>query len=86
MSTTSKQTSTPRSIAVLKLPTTVAALINVAQAIAKALTSNPHIPNPTPTVAALTAGPCRARSPRGRRYGVRSRRHSGGSRSTSTGR
>ena len=55
MSTTSKQTSTPRSIAVLKLPTTVAALINVAQAIAKALTSNPHIPNPTPTVAALTA-------------------------------
>jgi hypothetical protein len=55
MGSTSKKTSTPRSIAVLKLPTKVAALINVAQAIAKALTNNPHIPNPTPTVAALSA-------------------------------
>jgi hypothetical protein len=54
MSATSKQTTTPRSIAVLKLPTRVVALINVAQAIVKALTGNPHIPNPTPTLAALT--------------------------------
>jgi hypothetical protein len=54
MSTASKNT-TPRSIAVLKLPIKVVALINVAQAIVKALTDNPHIPNPTPTIAALTA-------------------------------
>jgi hypothetical protein len=55
MSTTSKKTSTPRSIATLDLPVKVAALINVAQAIVIALTNNPHIPNPTPTIAALTA-------------------------------
>jgi hypothetical protein len=54
MSTASKNT-TPRSIAVLKLPIKVVALINVAQAIVKALTDNPHIPNPTPTIASLTA-------------------------------
>lgn len=55
MGTSSKQTSTYRSIVALKLPTKVAALINVAQAIAIALTNNPHIPKPTPSVAALTA-------------------------------
>jgi hypothetical protein len=55
MSTISKTTSTPRSIAALRLPTKVAALINYAQAIAKALTGNPHFPNPTPTIAALIA-------------------------------
>jgi hypothetical protein len=55
MSNTDKKTTTPRSIATLKLPVTVAALINFAQAIVKALTNNPHIPNPTPTLAALTA-------------------------------
>jgi hypothetical protein len=55
MSNTSKRTTTPRSIAALKLPVTVAALINFAQAIVIALTNNPHIPTPTPTIAALTA-------------------------------
>jgi hypothetical protein len=54
MTTASKQTTTPRSIAVLQLPTKVGALINYAQTIAKALTGNLHIPNPTPTIAALT--------------------------------
>jgi hypothetical protein len=55
MSTTNKKNSTPRSIATLKLPAKVVALINLAQAIVKALTNNPHIPSPTPTVAALVA-------------------------------
>jgi hypothetical protein len=55
MTTNTKKTTTPRSIAVLNLPTTVAALINLAQAIVIALANNPHIPSPTPTIAALTA-------------------------------
>jgi hypothetical protein len=55
MSNTNKTTTTSRSIAVLKLPTKVLALINLAQAIAKALTNNPHFPDPTPTLAAIVA-------------------------------
>jgi len=55
MSHNTKKTTTPRSVAVLKLPAKVPALINVAQAIVIALTSNPHVPNPTPSLAALGA-------------------------------
>jgi hypothetical protein len=51
--TTNKKTITPRTIATLNLPLKVGELINYAQAIAKALTNNPHITNPTPTIAAL---------------------------------
>jgi hypothetical protein len=51
--TTNKQTTTPRTIATLDLPLKVGALINYAQAIVKSVTDNPHIPNPTPTIAAL---------------------------------
>jgi hypothetical protein len=52
MSTTT--TSTHRSIAVLKLPINIAALILFARAIVKALTGNPNFPSPTPSLAALT--------------------------------
>jgi hypothetical protein len=51
--TTTNKTTTPRPIASLNLPTKVLALINLAQAIGKALTNNPHIPNPVPTPSAL---------------------------------
>jgi hypothetical protein len=42
-------------IAALNLPLKVPALILYAQGIAKAMTGNPSFPNPTPTLAALTA-------------------------------
>ncbi|HEY6459085.1 MAG TPA: hypothetical protein VIY73_03010 [Polyangiaceae bacterium] len=50
-----KKTVTSRTLVALNLPTNVNALINLAQTIAKALTNNPHFPNPTPSVAVLTA-------------------------------
>jgi hypothetical protein len=53
--TTNKKTTTPRTIATLDLPLKVGALINLAQTIVIAVTNNPHIPNPTPPIAALTA-------------------------------
>jgi len=49
--TTSKQT---RIIVVLKLPVPVPQLIKMAQSIISALTGNPHIPSPNPSVATLT--------------------------------
>jgi hypothetical protein len=50
MSTTNQN----RVFVALKLPLPVPKLIKVAQAIIAALTGNPHIPNPNPTVPALT--------------------------------
>ena len=50
-------TTTPklhRSIASLKLPTRVPALITYADGIVKAMTYNPSFPSPTPSVAAVT--------------------------------
>ena len=55
MTSTAKQTVTGRPIASLALPNVVSALINLAGTIVKALTNNPHIPNPTPSIAVLTA-------------------------------
>jgi len=48
-------TTTPRTLAALKLPRKIADLINLAQVIVKAMTSNPNFPNPQPTVAVMTA-------------------------------
>jgi hypothetical protein len=53
MSTNPQSISRP--VASLSLPTTVLALIAYAQGIVKALTGNASLPNPIPTVAALTA-------------------------------
>ena len=55
MTSNAKQTVTGRPIVTLGLPGMVAALINLAGAILKALTNNPHFPNPTPSIAVLTA-------------------------------
>jgi hypothetical protein len=49
------QNTTQKPVASLNLPHGVSALIIYAQGIVKALTNNPAIPNPVPTVAALTA-------------------------------
>jgi hypothetical protein len=45
---------THRSLASLKLPKTVPALITYAQGIVTGLTNNPHFPSPVPTLAAIT--------------------------------
>ncbi|HEX3346003.1 MAG TPA: hypothetical protein VHS09_15575, partial [Polyangiaceae bacterium] len=47
--------STHRSIASLHLPGKVPALITYAQSIRTAMTANPHLPSPTPTLAQLDA-------------------------------
>ena len=44
-----------RSLASLKLPKTVPALITFAESIVKAMTGNPSFPTPIPTIAAVTA-------------------------------
>ena len=44
-----------RSIASLNLPPKVPALLTYAGSIAKSMTGNPHFPNPSPSLAALTA-------------------------------
>jgi len=49
------KTVTPLAVVSLKLPRRMADLITFAQAIAKAMTSNPSFPTPTPTLAALLA-------------------------------
>ena len=48
-------TSTHRAIAILALPKSMALLITYAQAIVTALTGNASFPNPSPTLAVLTA-------------------------------
>jgi len=53
MATTSK--TTHRSLATLKLPTKVPALITYAQGIVKAMTGNASFPSPTPPLATVTA-------------------------------
>ena len=45
---------THRNLASLKLPRRVAALISYAQGIVKGATNNPNLPQPVPSVAALT--------------------------------
>jgi len=45
---------THRSLASLKLPTKVSALITYAQGIVKGMTNNPSFPSPTPTLAQVT--------------------------------
>jgi hypothetical protein len=52
---TSQTKSPRRSLASLKLPTKVPALIAYAQGIVKAMTGNPSFPNPQPTIAVVTA-------------------------------
>ena len=47
-------TTTHRSLAALKLPNTVPALINYAQTIVKAMTGNTTFPSPTPPLATVT--------------------------------
>jgi hypothetical protein len=49
------KTTTPRTLAALKLPLHVPDLIKVAQAIVEAMTGNAALPNPTPTLAVLNA-------------------------------
>lgn len=45
---------THRSLAALKLPKAVPALVSYAQGIVTGMTSNPHFPSPVPTLAALS--------------------------------
>jgi hypothetical protein len=52
MTTTSKPLH--RTIASLKLPTKVPALITYAQGIVKGMTANPSFPSPTPSLATVT--------------------------------
>jgi hypothetical protein len=47
---------THRSIALLKLPTAVPALLNLARAILAAMTNNASFPSPTPTLATVSTG------------------------------
>jgi hypothetical protein len=49
------KTTTPRTLAVLKLPLHVPDLIKVAQAIVEAMTGNAALPNPTPALAVVSA-------------------------------
>jgi hypothetical protein len=51
---TTPKASLHRAIATLKMPRKVAALIQYAQAILKAMTNNPHFASPNPTLVALT--------------------------------
>ncbi len=46
--------STPRSLVSLALPKPTPALLTYAAQIVKASTNNPSLPNPSPTIAALT--------------------------------
>jgi hypothetical protein len=46
---------THRTVAVLKLPTRVTDFVKFAQAVLAAMTGNTHFPNPSPTLAAVTA-------------------------------
>ena len=53
MSTTTKVPNP--AVAILKLPVKVPSLIQYAQGIVRSMTGNPSFPNPTPTLAAVTA-------------------------------
>jgi hypothetical protein len=53
VTTTNKPAATP--IAVLKLPTSVPALVTYAQAIVTAMTGNPSFPSPVPTLVVIAA-------------------------------
>ena len=51
----SKTKQAPRSLVSLKLPTVVGLLISLTRALVQALTGNPAFPNPSPTLAVLSA-------------------------------